>query len=115
MNIKFDFEKSINKTKESFGLSKKDIFSLYRSALSVSQEVIKEMKKGLKEDDYTKIRDAAHKLKSASGSLRLDEIYELSSKIEGSSDQDLKKGLNKDMKIIKEYFSSLDDALTKVS
>jgi HPt (histidine-containing phosphotransfer) domain-containing protein len=85
MDTNFNFNEILNATKQSLGLSDKIIFKLYNSALEVSEEVTDEIEKGIQDSDYLKIKNAAHKLKSASGSIRLDPMYELSLKLENDA------------------------------
>ena len=50
--------------------------------LSSAPELIKALKSSINDEDYESIRDSAHSLKSASGSIGASSIFELSAKLE---------------------------------
>ncbi len=111
MDTGFNFNETLNATKQSLDLSDSIIFRLYRSAIEVSQEVTDEIEKGIQNSDYHRIKDAAHKLKGASGSIRLDSIYQLSIELENDAKEQKEKDYSIELEKIKKYFSSLEDAL----
>jgi len=115
MNADFSFNETLDATKQSLDLSDKIIFKLYNSAIEVSQEVIDEIEQGIKSSDYAMIKNAAHKLKGASGSIRLDPMYELSLKLENDAKDQKDKDYSIELNKIKKYFSSFESALKNLS
>lgn len=111
MNQKFNFNEILKATKESFDLADNVTFKLYRSTIKLASEVVKEIELGIKNSNYEQIEDAAHKLKGATGSIRLDEMYKLSMEIEDDAKVHENRDYNKDLEVIKSFFASLKNAL----
>jgi HPt (histidine-containing phosphotransfer) domain-containing protein len=104
----------INNTKKSFDLEDSAICKLYRSAIDVSKVSTKEIKDGFNSSDYKKIENAAHTLKGATGSIKLDEIYYISKKLEDFAKESKDYDYAKDAEHIKDYFKKLKKELDKV-
>jgi HPt (histidine-containing phosphotransfer) domain-containing protein len=111
MNQKFNFNEILKATKESFDLADSVIFKLYRSTIKLASEVVDEIEQGVKDSNYEQIEDAAHKLKGATGSIRLDDIYKLSMEIENDAKIHEDRDYCKDLEVIKSFFLSLKNAL----
>jgi len=111
--MKINLISILNNTKESFDLDDSAIFRLYRSTISVSKKATKEIEQGLKNKEYKKIEDAAHTLKGASGSIRLDEIYSVCTKLENYAKESKDYDYKKELVFIKNYFKDLENELNK--
>ncbi|WP_373071371.1 Hpt domain-containing protein [Sulfurimonas sp.] len=111
MNKKFNFNEILTATKESFDLEEDVVFKLYRSTIELSSKVVQDIELGVKNYDYKLIENAAHKLKGASGSIRLDYIYNLCIEIENDAKANKYRNCEKDLEEIKSFFISLENAI----
>lgn len=62
-------------------IDEKDADDLIDNFIKASKKQVEELKEALENDDFEKIVQIAHSLKGASGTLRIDRIFDLSSKI----------------------------------
>jgi HPt (histidine-containing phosphotransfer) domain-containing protein len=67
---------------ERIGLSEEEITELIGLFIESCSEDMEKLGTALEEHNARKVSEAAHSIKGASGNMRLDEIYELSKKIE---------------------------------
>jgi len=109
----FDFNEIFNTTKESITLGDEVIFRLYTSTVEVANETVEEIQQAMEKSDYTTIANAAHKLKGASGSLRLNYIHDLSKKLEEDSRAEIQRDYTVDLDKIKQFFKFFEDSLEK--
>jgi HPt (histidine-containing phosphotransfer) domain-containing protein len=111
MNNEFDFNEIVQTTKKSFDLEDAQIFKLYQSAIKVASDVCLEIETALNKSDFKRIEKASHELKGATGSIRLDEIYAIVSKMETDAHEHKNRDYITDLGTIKKYFNKLQVAL----
>ncbi|QFR50224.1 response regulator [Sulfurimonas lithotrophica] len=112
----FNFDEFFQTTKEAVSLGDEVIFKLYDSILEVASEIVEEIKKAIENSDFKTIQNAAHKLKGASSSLRLNYINEISKTMEEDAvaelDRNFQAELNKIEKFFRLFKKSLEQAKT---
>ena len=81
----YNFDDTFNKTKKAVMFGDDLIYKLYNSFIEVSFETIKDLEEGLKNSDFNRMKNAAHKLKGSSSSIKIDYIENVCKSMEADA------------------------------
>ena len=111
----FDYKATVDAVKKATGVDEALAIRLLKSLNNSVDESLVTLDKAIQGKDYDTISQVCHKLKGASGTLKLDFVYSISKQIEEDALKKTDRDYSGDFEMLREFFKLFSKGLSDVS